>query len=156
MNLVPQLAKHFREIHFGGNWTSTNVKDSLEGITWQQATHKIADLNTIVTLVFHINYYVSAVSKVLDGQALVAKDDLSFDHPPIKNNEDWQNLIDKTLNDAEQFALLLEKLPENKIWEYFTNEKYGIYYRNIHGIIEHTHYHLGQINIIKKLVTANR
>jgi hypothetical protein len=29
-------------------------------------------------------------------------------------------------------------------------EKYGNYYRNIHGIIEHIHYHLGQIVLIEK------
>jgi len=30
--LTKQLAKHFRDVHFGGNWTSVNLKDSLAGI----------------------------------------------------------------------------------------------------------------------------
>ena len=38
------------------------------------------------------------------------------------------------------------------LWETFADEKYGHYYRNLHGIIEHTHYHLGQIVLIKKLL----
>ena len=151
MNLSQQLAKHFREVHFGGNWTVSNLKDLVKELTWQQATTKIDDLNTIAALVFHMNYYVAAVSKVLAGEPLVAKDDLSFNHPTIKSQLDWQKLIDKALKDAETFAQHLEKLPEAKIWENFTDEKYGIYYRNIHGIIEHTHYHLGQVAIIKKM-----
>lgn len=55
-------------------------------------------------------------------------------------------------SEAELFANLIELLPEATLWEPFTDEKYGTYYRNIQGIIEHTHYHLGQIVVIKKML----
>jgi len=54
--------------------------------------------------------------------------------------------------DAEAFAALIESMTEAQCWEVFSEMKYGNYYRNLHGIIEHTHYHLGQIVILKKLV----
>ena len=152
MNLTAQMAKHFRDVHFGGNWTSVNLKDTLKDITWEQATTKVHSLNTIVALVYHVNYYVSAVLKVLQGESLNASDKYSFDHPSILSKEDWEKLLHKTWTEAEQFANLVEKLPEHKLGETFTDEKYGDYYRNIHGIIEHTHYHLGQVVIIKKLL----
>lgn len=152
MNLTTQIAKHFREVNFGGNWTSVNLKDSLADITWQQATTKVYSFNTIATLVFHTNYYVSAVLKVLQGEQLNAKDTYSFEHPPILSKEDWENLLHKTWADAGTFASLVEQLPESKLNETFCDEKYGNYYRNMHGIIEHTHYHLGQIVLIKKIL----
>ncbi len=152
MNSSTQIAKHFREVFFGGNWTTVNLKDSLVNVNWQQATTKVESFNTIAILTYHIGYYVSAVSKVLEGEPLIAKDEYSFDHPPIKSQEDWEGLVNKILADAEKMADLIEQLPESKIWENFTDEKYGIYYRNLLGIIEHTHYHLGQISLIKKLV----
>ncbi len=62
MNLTAQIAKHIREIYFGGNWTSSNFKDSLADITWQQATKQVYSFNTIATLVYHTNYFVSAVA----------------------------------------------------------------------------------------------
>lgn len=154
MNLTAQIAKHFREVHFGGNWTCSNLKDNLATLSWQQATTKIQSLNTIAALVYHVNYYVSAVLKVLKGETLNARDEYSFNHPPIHSQEDWETLRDKALTDAEHFAALIEQLPESKLWENFEEEKYGIYYRNLHGIIEHTHYHLGQIALIKKMLTA--
>ncbi len=154
MQAIKQLTKHFKAVHFGGNWASSNVKEHLEGLTWQQATTQIADFNSIATLTFHINYYVSAVAKVLAGGALVAKDAYSFDHPPITCQADWAQMVAKTLADAETFANLLAKLPEERLWEDFTDPKYGNYYANIHGIIEHTHYHLGQLVLIKKMVLA--
>src|SRR4030095_11965319 len=152
MNLTAQIAKHFRDVHLGENWTSVNLKQTLADVTWQQAITKVYSLNTIATLVFHINYYVSAVLKVLQGGPLDAHDKYSFDLPPIQSKEDWENLLNKMWTEAESFAMLVEKLPESKLRETFSDEKYGTYYRNLHGIIEHTHYHLGQIVLIKKIL----
>ena len=154
MNTPAQIAKHFRDVHFGGNWTTSNLKDNLADVTWEQAATQINSFNTIATLVYHTNYYVDAVMKVLQGEPLNAKDVYSFDHPPIVCKEDWEKLLAKTFTDAENFALLVEQLPESKLDETFTDEKYGTYYRNLHGIIEHLHYHLGQIVLIKKMVQA--
>lgn len=155
MNLPSQIAKHFRNLYFGGNWTSVNMKDTLADVNWQQAITKVHSLNTIATLVFHTNYYVSAVSKVLQGEQLTAKDKYSFDLPPIESQQDWDQLLNKAWADAENFANLIEQLSESKLWDTFADEKYGNYYRNLHGIIEHTHYHLGQIVLIKKLLAEN-
>lgn len=152
MNLSQQTAKHFRDVHFGGNWTSVNLKDTLADIDWQQAITKVQDYNTVAALVYHMNYYVSAVVKVLQGEALNASDKFSFDCPSIQSDNDWQNLLNKTWSDAENFATLLAQLPEEKFGEIFIDEKYGNYYRNIAGITEHIHYHLGQIVIIKKII----
>lgn len=152
MNTSQQIARHFREVHFGGNWTFSNLKDNLAGVTWQQATTQVYGLNTIATLVYHVHYFVAAVLKVLEGGPLDAHDKYSFDHPLIRSEADWQQMLDTIWADTERFAGLLEQLPEHKLWENLADEKYGSYYRNLHGIIEHTHYHLGQIAVIKKIL----
>ena len=154
MNLSAQMAKHFREVFFGGNWTSVNLKETLDDVSWQQAVTKIGDLNSIAVLVYHINYYVSAVLKVFEGGKLEASDKYSFDFSPLTNDEEWKALQDKAFVEAEKFANLVEQIPNEKFEQVFEDEKYGTYYRNIHGIIEHTHYHLGQISLIKKMLLA--
>ena len=152
MKIAEQIAKHFKEVNFGGNWTASDMKTVLSGITYEQATTKVKDLNTILALTYHINYYVDAVLKVFQGQPLQAKDAYSFDHPGITSQAEWDALVAKVFKDAEDFATHLEKLPEDCFDKSFTDEKYGSYYRNMHGIIEHTYYHLGQIALLKKLV----
>jgi hypothetical protein len=156
MLLSAQIAKHFREVFFGGNWTSVNLKETLKDIDWQQATTQVYSLNTIAKLTFHINYYVSTVLKVLQGGPLDGHDKYSFDLPPIESEEDWQKLINTTFSEGEQFAALIEQLPEDKFAGIFADEKYGTYHRNLLGIIEHTHYHLGQIVVIKKIVLSHQ
>ena len=153
MTLTKQIADHFRQLYFGGNWTSVNFRDTLAGVDWQLAITKIGSLNTIATLVYHTSYYVIAVTKVLKGASLEAHDKFSFDLPPIRSEEDWNRLLNNTWTDVENFANLIEQLPEDKLGEIFSDEKYGNYYRNLHGIIEHGHYHLGQIVLIKKLLS---
>lgn len=152
MNTPRHIAKHFRDVFFGGNWTDSNLKGQLAGVTWEQATTQVHEFNSIATLTFHIHYFVGVALKVLQGGPLEGKDALSFDHPPINNQEDWENMLERIWKDANEFEALTEKLPEDKLWEPFTDKKFGNYYRNLNGIIEHTHYHLGQIALIKKLV----
>ena len=152
MHLTAELARHFRDVHFGGNWTSSNLKDHLTYISWQHAATKVFGVNSIAALVFHMHYYVSAVLKVLEGEPLNASDKYSFDCPAIESQDDWEKLLADTFADAEKFAVLIEKLPEEKLWEDFSENKYGNYYRNLHGIIEHIHYHLGQIVVIRKIL----
>jgi len=152
MYTTTQIAKHLREVYFGGNWTASNLRKHLVGVTWEEATTQIESFNSIATLVFHMHYYVKAATKVLEGGPLVAKDALSFNHPPINSGADWQAFLEKTWEEAETFAERLEALPDTSLPAPFTNKVYGSYYRNLHGIIEHCHYHLGQIVLLKKLL----
>jgi len=155
MNLMELIAKHIRDVHFGGNWTTSNMKDALSDVNWNEATMKLDSFNTIAMLVFHTNYYVSAIIKVLQGGPLNAHDKYSYDIPPIQSEEEWINLVNKTLHEAEIIATYIEKLPDSKLQEDFVDKKYGNYFRNFHGVIEHTHYHLGQIVILKKMIKNN-
>ena len=152
MNLSAQLAHDFKNVHFGGNWTSVNYKAALDNVTWQDALKEVNGLNTIAKLVFHSNYYVDAVLKVLSGRALEAHDSFSYDLKPLNSEADWLDLKNKLFDDAERFAELIALLPEEKLWDKLADSKYGTYYRKIQGITEHCHYHLGQIVLIKRLV----
>jgi hypothetical protein len=152
MTLTAQIAKHLRDVHFGGNWTSVNLKDTLSDVTWQQATTKVHDFNTIATLLFHVNYYVGIVTKVLQGGPLEGNDKLSFAHLPIQSQEDWDSMLTNTWAEAETMASSIEHLPDSQLLEPFAGGKYGNYYRNLQGLIEPTHYHLGQMVLVKKLL----
>ena len=154
MTITHQITKLFRDVYYGGNWTAVNIKETLNGVDWKQATTKVQSFNTIATLVFHINYYVRTVAKVLNSEPLQGHDKDSFNVPPIQSAADWTSLQEKMYADADTMAKLIEQIPEEKLSEIFVQEKYGTYYRNLHGLIEHNHYHLGQMVLIKKMLLA--
>ena len=151
MKFSKLIAKHLRDLYFGGNWSASNFRDVLATIDWQQANRNLNGFNSIATLVFHTNYYIKAILNVFENGVLNAKDELSFIHPILQNETEWKELISQTLENAEKLAQLIENMPDDMLTKDFTQEKYGNYYRNLLGLIEHAHYHLGQIAILKKL-----
>lgn len=151
MNLTFQFAQQFNQMHFGPSLVGTCLKDALEGVNWKQATKKTGDHNSIAQLVFHINYYISAILKVLKGGPLDAHDKFSYDLPPINSEEDWQKLLDKTWKEAEAVTGLLRKMPEKTLSEPMDTGKYGSWFKNLLILLEHSNYHIGQIVLIKKL-----
>ena len=154
MAISKQLSKHFRDVFLSGNWTCSNLKAQLSDVTWQEANVEYHNLNSIVKLTYHIGYYVTAICKVLQDKPLNSSDKESFDHPTIKSEADWEALRTSIYDEVELVAKLIEKLPDNKLNATFVEEKYGTYFRNINGVIEHTHYHLGQIALLKKLIKS--
>ena len=148
-----EIAKRFREVILNGTWVAnTNYKHQLTGLDWKIATAKFQSLNTIAILAQHIHYYINGVKNVFKGGSLDIKDKYSFDFPPMHSQDDWENFLTRFWNDAEEFASLIEQMPEEKLNEKFVDEKYGTYQRNIDGMIEHSYYHLGQIVLLKKMV----
>lgn len=154
MNLSIQLAQHVRQVYFGGNYTAVNLKEQVTGLTLDQARTSVNGLNSILRLTYHIHYYARAINRVLTGGPLDSKDSLSFDPPVIETQEAWESFLETIWQEAEGLITHIERLPTDSIWEHFVDPKYGTYYRNIQGMVEHSHYHLGQIVLLKKLLIS--
>ena len=150
-----QLAEHVHQVYFGGNWAEVNIKDTVESISYELATKKMANFNTILALTYHIHYFTSVQLKVLQRGVLEGKDSESYNHPNIASQLEWEAFLKTIWEDAERFTTLLAQLPNNKLEAPFIDEKYSTYARNILGLLEHTHYHLGQIVILKKLASID-
>jgi uncharacterized damage-inducible protein DinB len=153
--LTREIARQFKEVYFGGNWTAVDLTKTLSNVSWQQATAKVDSFNTITALVYHIGYYVNILANALSGGTLSGSDKYSYNHPPVASATDWENLLAVNREAAEKLITLIEEMPEEKLWETFFDQKYGNYFRNLHGLIEHTHYHLGQIVLLKKLLASS-
>lgn len=154
MNTIgQQLANRFREVILNGTWiANTNYKNQLEGLDYKISTSQVDSLNTIAVLAQHIHYYINGINNVFDGGNLEIRDIYSFDFNPIESQSQWEEFLVQFWNDAEEFATHVEKMSDEKLKEPFVDEKYGLYLRNIDGMIEHSYYHLGQISLLKKLI----
>ena len=157
MSQPTQMASRFREVILNGTWiANTNFKHQLSDLDWKIATTQINDLNTIAVLAQHIHYYIAGITNVFKGGTLDIRDQFSFDFAPIESQQQWETFLSKFWNDSEAFASLIEQMSEEKLDEAFVDEKYGTYRRNIDGMIEHCYYHLGQIVLIKKMLSSDR
>ena len=153
MESSKQLAERFRGVVLNGKWIANiNFKEAIEDLSWQEATDRIGDHNSIAALTFHVNYYVAGVLNVFKGGNLEIRDKYSFDFEEITSQEQWDDLRKALLNNSEEFARQVEVMSEEMLDSHFVDEKYGSYRRNIEGMIEHCYYHLGQVALLKKLI----
>ena len=157
MNRNITIANRLREVLLNGHWiANTNYAEQIRSINWQQATQKIAPLNTIAALTYHINYYLAGLLNTFENRKLEIKDKYSFDLPPITDETDWNKLVTEFILNSEKFANKVEQMEDYIFDEPFIDEKYGTFLRNIEGVIEHSYYHLGQISLIRKMLTQNK
>jgi len=156
MKLNEQISKQLKDLFISGQWVGTNLnlKAQLDDVNFEMALTKYESLNTIALLAFHINYYLEGVINVFEGGTLDIKDKYSYDMPPISSQEDWDDMKANIFQNAENFVVLVQQMPLSQFNEPFTDEKYGTYLRNLIGMLEHSYYHLGQIVLIKKLLTS--
>lgn len=154
MDNTHQIAGRFREVILNGTWiANTNYRDQLTGLSWKIAVDKVDSLNTIALLAQHVHYYIKGIINVFEGGSLDIKDKYSFDFAPIESQDQWDGFLMKFWSDSEKFASLVEQMPDQKLSDVFVEEKYGTYQRNIEAMIEHGYYHLGQIVLIRKMLS---
>ena len=150
------IAVRLREVLLNGYWiANTNFKDQILSVKWHQATQKVGNLNTIAALTFHINYYLAGIVSAFENGRLEIRDKFSFDLPPINSESDWNKLVADFISNSERFADKVEQMDDSLLDEPFVDENYGTVLRNIEGVIEHSYYHLGQISLIRKMITQN-
>lgn len=154
MKNASALASRFREVILNGTWiANTNFKHQLENSDWKIATTKVQSLNTIAVLAQHIHYYIVGINNVFAGGTLDISDKFSFDFAPIESQSQWESFLEKFWKDSETFAAFVEKIDDDQLVQAFVDEKYGSYQRNIDAMIEHSYYHLGQVVLIKKMLS---
>jgi uncharacterized damage-inducible protein DinB len=146
------LANHIKRTVAGPMWHGPALDHVLEGVTAAQAAaHPIPGAHSIWELVLHAAAWAEIARARLRGERIAdpAPDE---DFPPVRGTgeADWTAAVAR-LRDAHRAltrdvrhlddAVLHEKIP-------------GLEYSRsnlLHGVIEHSTYHGGQIALLKKL-----
>lgn len=151
MKTAALIAQHIIETFEGGNWTDVNFRDTLRDISYRDAgVVTKASCNTIAAIVYHSAFYNTLVRRRLEGTAGNEHDRDSFKVTEIKNENDWQQLKNECFQSAHDLAAAVLKLSDD-ILDTPIGETDVTYYKTLHGVVEHLHYHLGQIVFLKRL-----
>ena len=149
-----ELAKRFSDVILNNSWVANNsYKNQLTDLPLEVVLFKYQSLHNIAALAQHVHYYIAGILNVFNGENLDIKDIYSFDFPPINTIEQWHTFLAIFWTDAASFTQKLEEMDENTLNSIFVKKEYGTYYFNINTLIEHSYYHLGQIVLIKKLIS---
>ncbi len=154
MHITETIARHLLEVHFGENWTEVWISKTLEDVRLEEAIMRTqASPNTIASLLHHITFYNKVIESRLGGTNPHIGEANGFDRPPLHNEAEWQQLKEDNLQSARTLAAAIRKVPDTLLDKpILENENSSVYYRQLHGVVEHAHYHLGQIVLLKNLI----
>lgn len=152
MNILNAIATHINDVYNGENWTDVNIANTLSDVTWQQAQQQTAaSKNTIASLLHHLYYWNGVMMERAKGNNPSVPGSNGFDAGELKNEDDWNDLKEKAHQSFVQLADAVKNFPAEKLFETSPTGR-SSYYKNFQGMVEHAHYHLGQMVILKKLL----
>jgi uncharacterized damage-inducible protein DinB len=128
-------------------WHGPSVKETLKGVTKDQADHRFPNTHTIIELVTHMTAWRVYVTKRLQGNdTYEVSDELNF---PTSTN--WKKAIHDLEESQKDLLTALDAFPEEKLNDLVAHpEAKFTFYTLLHGIIHHDVYHAGQIKLITK------
>jgi uncharacterized damage-inducible protein DinB len=155
MKIINLIAEHIKQVYEGDNWTSISIAETVNDVSWQQAQqHTAASPNTIASILHHLYYWNGILMQRLEGNNPSIPEANGFDAGELNDETDWNELKEITHQSFIQLADAVKNFPEEKLKVTYAEGK-SSFYKNMQGVVEHAHYHLGQIVIIKKLLQAN-
>ena len=155
MQLAQAIAQHVLEVHAGNNWTDVNLAHTLADVTLAEAlTATQASPNTIASLVRHLVFWNYVMARRAQGQPTDIGPDNGFDAGlPLNTGADWQALQAELQHSGQVLAAAIQAVPDEQLPTAIM-PGYSSAYKNLQGAVEHLHYHLGQLVILKKRLRA--
>ena len=151
MREAERIADQLKRAHEGGAWHGPALNELLEGVTAAQAAARpLAGAHSIRELVAHVEAWERAVLRRLGGDPAQIYDTEEDWSPAAEPSErDWAEARRRM---AETYAALREavlRLDDARLDEPIL-PKMSTRYVSLHGAIQHTLYHAGQIALIRK------
>jgi uncharacterized damage-inducible protein DinB len=153
MKETERIRQQLERAFTGGAWHGPGVLELLENVTATQAASRpIAGAHSIWELVLHIKAWEDAVRRRLLGDRAELSDE--EDWPPANDtsNAAWAQALTALRQGNEELINALH-LAETKLDEPIL-EGMTSTYANLHGVVQHSLYHAGQIAILKKAATG--
>ncbi|WP_316633595.1 DinB family protein [uncultured Flavobacterium sp.] len=152
MSESKRVSNLYQSIYNGNPWLEVTLADTLKDVTAAQAYKKInPNLNTIWEIVNHLIQWRKNILRRVQGEIITTPDHNYF--VPILDSSEpaWEQSLQNLAKSQESWTTCLSDFNDADFEKIDHNNNHN-FYEDIHGIIQHDVYHLGQIVILKKLL----
>ncbi|MFQ6602575.1 DinB family protein [Flavobacterium sp. C3NV] len=152
MSESKRVSNLYQSIYNGNPWLEVTLANTLENVTAEQAYRKInPNLNTIWEIVNHLIQWRRNILRRVQGEIITTPDHNYF--VPILDSSEasWEQSLQSLAKSQEMWNACLSDFNDADFEKIDQNNNHN-FYEDIHGIIQHDVYHLGQIVILKKLL----
>lgn len=148
------IAQHVLDVHEGNNWTEVDIAHTLQDVVLAEATTLTpASPNTIASLLHHLTFWNRVMARRAQGLPTDIGPANGFDAPALRTEADWAALQADNIRSAHELAAAIRAFSEAALPEPIMSN-YSSAYKNLQGAVEHVHYHLGQLVLLKNLVRS--
>lgn len=150
-----RLADQLRRAFAGEAWHGPSLRDLLSDLTHEQANARpLAAAHSIWELALHIEVWTKAAHAAMHGTPIprfVENMPPEQNWPLIKDASagGWKRAAEKVLRAGGELASAVEKFGDERLTETVPGRDYD-FRRLLHGSVQHSVYHSGQIAILKK------
>lgn len=150
--IVDQLSRAFS----GNAWHGPAVLETLAGVTAKQATaHRIDDAHSIWELALHIEAWTRAGHRRLQGDRAQLSDAENFPSITSPDEVTWKQVQESIKQAHDELAAAILQLDDSRLDQPIIEGMSSVYV-TLHGVIQHSLYHAGQIAILKKAISERQ
>jgi uncharacterized damage-inducible protein DinB len=156
MTETERIRDQFQRAFDGEAWHGPSVLSLLHGVTAEQAAaHPIPGAHSIWELTIHIAAWEDACRRRLEGDPAQLTDDENF--PPISNTSDqaWESAKARLIDVHRRLLDAIATTDDSRLDQPImvsADIPFSSAYVTLHGGVQHSLYHAGQIAILKKAI----
>ena len=150
MTEVGRIVDQMKRAFAGEAWHGPAVTEILQDVTAQQAAaHPLDGSHSIWEIVLHISAWQRAGRRRLEGERAQLPD--AEDWPAVSDTDQqaWEQAREELRQTHEQLCAAVSQLDESRLDQPIIEGMSSVYV-TLHGVVQHTLYHAGQIALLKK------
>jgi uncharacterized damage-inducible protein DinB len=134
----------------GNAWHGPAVLELISDLTPDIAQKRpIENAHNIWEIANHLSAWIGAAVKMIQGETINL--DPAEDWPEVKSGsqEEWNDTFNLLRSRYQNLISVLKNADDNILNRQVSGRDYSVYFL-LHGVIQHSLYHAGQIAILKK------
>jgi len=145
---INRIIDQIEQLHNNNNWAGLNLYEMLNGITDNSANLKLPNFNHTIHQIARHLVTDFVVIKRLQGIDYKLKDEEIW-MPEI--NCKWADTVNAIKENKNEIIRILHNLSDESLDKPILKNQSSVY-KNLHGYIQHSYYHFGQIALMKKFI----
>jgi hypothetical protein len=140
---------------FGGKaWHGPAVFEILDGVdAARAAAHPLPGAHSIWELVHHVTAWLTIPARrVREKKEIEPTGEENFPPVPPPTDEAWRDARERMAHAVDDLAAVIESLPVARLEETVAGKSYSVAVM-LHGAVQHSLYHAGQMALLKKAGT---
>jgi uncharacterized damage-inducible protein DinB len=162
MTTIERIRDQLDRAFNGDPWCDPSLLSALDGVTSEQAARRIPGLaHSIWEIVLHLAGWQGVVVSRIKGEPVAEPKEGNWPMVGDVTDSAWRQAIETLRTTHDQLDAVLDSLDESRLDQRIGDNRDPAMgsgmtiYANLHGIAQHSMYHVGQITLLKKLSASD-